>query len=115
MDPKTKLRLAQTICVVLGVMILAVVGLMIYLAIAKARSEAGSEAAEQEELVPADVRVAEAVTSLGLGPACNLADIQVSSNRIVLYVAGDDIACDELVILQSSSGAVINRIKLRDE
>lgn len=115
MSPKTKILVAKTIAAILGVLILIVVGLMIYLSIAKLRSDSSEQAAASEaSAAPSKAIVAQAVSSLNLGPLCSLADIQVSSNRIVLYIGGDDISCDELIILQSSSGELVNRIKLRD-
>ena len=112
MSAKTKILVAKTIAAILGVLILIVVGLMIYLSIAKLRSEAGEESPTQSAEQTTLTLVRETAAPL-IAQDCNLGELHVSDTRIVIEVTGANPDCQQLIILKTSNGALVSIIPLR--
>ena len=111
MSPKTKLLLAKIVAAVLGVAILLVVGLMIYLSIAKVRSDQSAPKSEESGSVKTNFQLIEGQALIPAG--CEVAETLMTSNRIVLRLDGPEPDCAALLILKSSDGSLIAKVALK--
>ncbi len=111
-----KLRLAQSVAAVLGVLILIVVGLMVYLALRKyAENNAAPDSwskAQRAIQNDAQSRPLEAGQNANVPPGlvgsqCELESSNLDSARLVLIFDGEASECSRLIIINTNTGALV--------
>ena len=109
-----KLRMAQAVAAVLGVLILLVVGLMVYLAFSKYADRQRQATLENGAALTLPSSSAQSATSaaanapLGLVSAtCRLASQALDAGRLVLIFDGQGRDCQRLIILNTNTGALV--------
>lgn len=112
---RLKLRMAQSVAAVLGVLILIVVGLMVYLALRKyAENNAAPDSWSNVPAVTSGASTAgqaaegQAAIQAGLVPSdCELVSSNLDSARLVLIFDGEASTCSRLIIINTNSGTLV--------